>query len=228
MQLWSVARGKLVESIPCATPVVRVASLPDDPFILLAEEGGGLQVAALINAQGEPALAASEPHSIALQPYQSESAFAAPSSSSAHHQHDTGRVVAKKGPGTCQEAFQRPSMLHDAAQYGILHRPHGWLQSCNRRLTVPSSSLTTEKLMQLCLWLHLLMCMRKSMTGAPDRCVGSSTSSCLRAGHCPSNPTWCTGTELSLLMRLISIQCMKLQAPAGFPPSVMAPHNCAW
>lgn len=72
VQLWSVARGKLVESIPCATPVIRVASLPDDPFILLAEEGGGLQVAALINAHGEPALAASEPHSIALQPYQSE------------------------------------------------------------------------------------------------------------------------------------------------------------
>lgn len=75
VQLWSVARGKLVESIPCATPVVSVASLPDDPFILLAEEGGGLQVAALINAQGEPALAASEPHSIALQPYQSERPF---------------------------------------------------------------------------------------------------------------------------------------------------------
>ncbi len=73
VQLWSITSGKLVDAIPCATPVVAVASLPDDPFILLAEEGGGLQVAALINASGEPALAASEPASLALQPYEGKS-----------------------------------------------------------------------------------------------------------------------------------------------------------
>ncbi|KAK9839762.1 hypothetical protein WJX84_009163, partial [Apatococcus fuscideae] len=107
VQLWSVARGKLVEAIPCATPVVRVASLPDDPFILLAEEGGGLQVAALINAQGEPALAASEPHSLALQPYQI----------SAEDVHASGEIV---GMAAFSHGDQRRLLLVHAESGAVI------------------------------------------------------------------------------------------------------------
>ncbi|KAK9811618.1 hypothetical protein WJX72_007037 [[Myrmecia] bisecta] len=69
-QLWGVAEESVLDSIPCVDAVMAVAVMHNDPYVLLGCQSGDIQVAALVDASGEPAVGAREVRSISMTPYE--------------------------------------------------------------------------------------------------------------------------------------------------------------
>ena len=63
-------RGLFLDSLPCADTVMAVALMPNDPYVLLGCQSGDIQVAALVDEHGEPAVGATAVRSLSMTPYE--------------------------------------------------------------------------------------------------------------------------------------------------------------
>lgn len=72
LQLWALSDGSLLESMPFADPVMSVAVMQDEPYVLLGCASGNVQVVSLLDSSGSLAMGAAQVSTLELQPFQGE------------------------------------------------------------------------------------------------------------------------------------------------------------
>ena len=75
LQLWALETQVLLDSIPCADPVLSAAVIPNTPYICLGCRSGMLQFFQIIGPTGEPAEGVVQANSLELLPYECKLLF---------------------------------------------------------------------------------------------------------------------------------------------------------
>jgi len=70
LQLWGLEERGLLDSLPCADPLLALAAVPRAPYLCLGCESGALQFVQLNGGRGEPAEGVCEARSLEMLPYE--------------------------------------------------------------------------------------------------------------------------------------------------------------